>query len=115
MDSLWRRRFNADPAVIGSQIWLNASPYTVIGVMPSSFKFESKMAGGSAQIWVPVQHKAPASLMHTYEDHEFIALGRLAPGYRADMVAIAPADILVLGTWVAGSWMETTELDGPRL
>ena len=26
MDSLWRRRFNADPAVIGSQIWLDAVP-----------------------------------------------------------------------------------------
>ena len=29
-------------------------------------------------------------------------LGRLAPGYRADMVAFDPADIRVLGTWVAG-------------
>jgi putative ABC transport system permease protein len=80
MDSLWRRRFNADPAAIGSQIWLNGRPYTVIGVMPSSFKYESKRGGGSAQIWLPVQHEAAASLMHTYEDHEFIALGRLAPG-----------------------------------
>jgi N-acetylglucosamine-6-phosphate deacetylase len=31
-----------------------------------------------------------------------LELGRLAPGYRADMVAIDPADIAVLGTWVAG-------------
>jgi N-acetylglucosamine-6-phosphate deacetylase len=30
------------------------------------------------------------------------SLGRLAPGYRADMVALDPADIRVLGTWVAG-------------
>ncbi|HEX3863023.1 MAG TPA: N-acetylglucosamine-6-phosphate deacetylase [Stellaceae bacterium] len=29
-------------------------------------------------------------------------LGRLAPGYRADMVAFEPADIGVLATWVAG-------------
>ena len=29
-------------------------------------------------------------------------VGRLAPGYRADMVAIDPAEIAVLGTWVAG-------------
>ena len=83
MDSLWRRRFNADPAVIGSQIWLDARPYTVIGVMPSWFKYEGKMGGGRTQIWVPLQHEAPASLMHTYEDHEFIALGRLAPGITA--------------------------------
>jgi predicted permease len=83
MDSLWRRRFNADPAVIGSQIRLNARPYTVIGVMPSWFKYEGKRAGGRTQMWVPIQHETSASLMQTYEDHEFIALGRLAPGIAA--------------------------------
>jgi len=29
-------------------------------------------------------------------------LGRLAEGYRADMVAFDPADLRVLATWVAG-------------
>jgi len=86
MDSLWRRRFNADPAVIGSQIWLDARPYTVIGVMPPWFKYEGKMSGGRIQIWVPIQHESDASLMHTYEDHEFSALGRLAPGITATLL-----------------------------
>jgi N-acetylglucosamine-6-phosphate deacetylase len=31
------------------------------------------------------------------------ALGRLAPGYRADMVAFEPGNINVLATWVAGA------------
>jgi N-acetylglucosamine-6-phosphate deacetylase len=31
------------------------------------------------------------------------ALGRLAPGYRADMVAFEPGNIDVLATWVAGA------------
>jgi N-acetylglucosamine-6-phosphate deacetylase len=30
------------------------------------------------------------------------ALGRLAPSYRADMVAIDPSEISVQATWVAG-------------
>src|SRR5262249_22740931 len=29
-------------------------------------------------------------------------LGKLAPGYRADLVAFEPTDITVLATWVAG-------------
>ena len=86
MNSLWSRRFHADPAVIGSQIWLNARPYTVIGVMPSWFKYEGKRGGGSAQIWLPIQHENTASLMHTYEDHEYFALGRLAPGITATLL-----------------------------
>ena len=85
-DSLWRRRFNTDPAVVGSQIWLDARPYTVIGVLPSWFKYQGKMAGSRTQIWLPIQHETPASLMHTYEDHEFFALGRLAPGTSANLL-----------------------------
>jgi N-acetylglucosamine-6-phosphate deacetylase len=30
-------------------------------------------------------------------------LGRLAPGYRADLVAFDPNDMTVLDTWVAGN------------
>jgi N-acetylglucosamine-6-phosphate deacetylase len=29
-------------------------------------------------------------------------LGRLAPGYRADVVALDPIEVRVLATWVAG-------------
>jgi N-acetylglucosamine-6-phosphate deacetylase len=31
-------------------------------------------------------------------------LGRLAQGYRANMVAIEPVEVRVFGTWLAGTW-----------
>jgi hypothetical protein len=37
-DGLWQRRFGADPAVIGRQITLDDTSYTVIGVLPSAFE-----------------------------------------------------------------------------
>ena len=40
-------------------------------------------------------------------------LGRIAPGYRADMVALDPEEIRVLGTWVAGR--EYALFDAPAL
>jgi predicted permease len=38
-DTLWRTAFGADPAVIGHNIQLNNSAYTVVGVMPPNFAF----------------------------------------------------------------------------
>jgi predicted permease len=40
-DSFWRQRYNADPTVLGKQIRVNSVPRTVIGVLPSSFRFLS--------------------------------------------------------------------------
>ena len=34
-------------------------------------------------------------------------LGRLAPGFQADMVAFEPESIAVLGTWIGGIWQES--------
>jgi predicted permease len=39
-DSLWRRRFAANPAVIGTTFTFDGGPYTVIGVMPPGFQFD---------------------------------------------------------------------------
>jgi putative ABC transport system permease protein len=37
-ESLWRRRFDANPAVVGATIQIDREPYEVIGVMPASFR-----------------------------------------------------------------------------
>jgi putative ABC transport system permease protein len=37
-ESLWRRRFNADPDIQGRRIALNEQPFTVIGVLPRWFR-----------------------------------------------------------------------------
>ena len=37
-DGFWRRRFGADPSIIGSAVTLNATPATVIGVLPAGFR-----------------------------------------------------------------------------
>ena len=35
---LWTRRFGSDPAVVGRTLHINATPYTVIGVLPPGFR-----------------------------------------------------------------------------
>ncbi len=78
--AFWKRRYDGDPAVVGKKIWLDAKPYTVIGVMPSSFVYSSSMGGSNVQVWTPVSHEAPPYLMRTFEDHEFLVVARLLPG-----------------------------------
>lgn len=78
--NFWRRRYASDPAITGKAIWLDAKPYTIIGVLPSTFVYSGEFGGAADQIWTPVRHEAPASLLHTYGDHEFLAIARLAPG-----------------------------------
>jgi predicted permease len=48
-DALWRRRFAADPKVVGSKVVLNGAPAEVIGVMPPRFKFPE-----TSELWTPL-------------------------------------------------------------
>jgi putative ABC transport system permease protein len=78
--SFWKRRYGADPAIVGKTIMLDAKPYMIIGVLPSSFIYFGAFGGNTVQVWTPVRHEAPPSLMQTYGDHEFQVVARLAPG-----------------------------------
>lgn len=76
----WKRRYSGDPAIVGKTIWLDAKPYTIIGVLPSSFVYSGSFGGNTVQVWAPVNHEAPPYLVSTYEDHEFQVVARLHPG-----------------------------------
>jgi predicted permease len=45
-DGLWRRRFAADPGVVGRAITLNGRAHTVIGVLPPDIRFPDRNAFG---------------------------------------------------------------------
>jgi putative ABC transport system permease protein len=49
-DSLWRRDFNADPAIIGRSVVLDNVPHIVIGVMPHNFE---NPGYSRADLWLP--------------------------------------------------------------
>jgi hypothetical protein len=55
-ERLWRRRFDADPALIGKTITLNKRAYTVIGIMPADFWFPYR--SDPVELWIP-QKTAP--------------------------------------------------------
>jgi putative ABC transport system permease protein len=83
-DGLWRRRFAADPAVIGRMISMNDVNFQVVGVMPPDF--EPLISGhfyGPAQIWAPVGYDT--SLRDACRGCQHLkGLGRLRSGVTTD-------------------------------
>jgi macrolide transport system ATP-binding/permease protein len=94
--SLWRRRFNSDPNIVGKTINLNDRAYNVIGVAPESFK--GTKFGLALDFWAPMMmmeelDHSPKQLSQR-DSHWMNVLGRLKPGVSlaqasAEMSAIA--------------------------
>jgi putative ABC transport system permease protein len=108
--SLWQRKFNGDPKVIGKVITLSGNPYTVVGVMPPRFTFPR--GGQDAQpgygfaaqpdLWMPLEFPAEARQDRTQRGD--MAIARLKPGVS---VARADAELKGISAQVAQSFPET--------
>lgn len=74
-DALWRRRFGADPAIIGRTIRLDGVARLVVGVMPAGFAFP----GAATRIWIPLGID-PGRPTHYWAGPYMPVIGRLRPG-----------------------------------
>jgi len=78
-DGLWRRRFAADPNLVGNSIKLNGENYTVVGIMPSSFQFGREFAQ-PMDLFSPIG-LTPEQLDTNGWRNEFLfVVGKLKPG-----------------------------------
>jgi predicted permease len=93
-EHLWRRRFNADPHIVGKVVDLNRHAFTIVGVAPAGF--HGDITGLRCDFWAPVMmHREvafagvdanqvlnrAARWHHTY--------GRLRPGVNVTQVRTA--------------------------
>jgi predicted permease len=83
--SLWRDQFGSNPNILGTTINLDAQPYTVIGIMPPSFKFpfEGTPFSDRAELWVPMAFTAH-ELQARAESMEFRVVAKLKDGISID-------------------------------
>ena len=96
-DALWRRRFGADPAVLGQSVLVHAQPHTVIGVMPPGFVFPNPVTG----LWVPAQLTEE---QRTRENASFQVVARLRGGAGREE---ARAQLGRLAATLAGRYPDT--------
>jgi putative ABC transport system permease protein len=80
----WRRRFNADPNVIGQPISINNQNVTIVGIAPP--QYTGMMRGLAIQVWIPasamplVEPLKGRSLLTSRGSRWLVLVGRLAPG-----------------------------------
>jgi putative ABC transport system permease protein len=74
-EGFWRRRLNSDPELAGRKVILNGEPYSVVGVVPASFRHPMD---AEVEVWTTVQR------FPSYEarrDARFLfGIGHLKPG-----------------------------------
>jgi len=84
-ERLWRRRFNSNPQLVGTQVSVNGRSVTVVGIMPANFEFPLPLfgvQGGTfaerADIWQPIAFTK--SELESRGSRSYGVIGRLKPG-----------------------------------
>ncbi len=93
--ALWKRRFSADPKIVGKTISLDGEQHTVIGVMPDGFQFppQSRLA---TDIFIPL--RVTADQRKQRGSHWMFAVGRLKDGVSTE---VASADLKAVAARLA--------------
>jgi predicted permease len=80
---MWQGEFASDPSIVGSTIYIQARPFTVIGIAPSGF-FGDRVTDSPPDFWMPIQTepyvRGDGSILHHADSHWLYPLGRVKPG-----------------------------------
>jgi predicted permease len=105
-EDLWRGFYHADPSLIGRSITIDNKPVTVIGVLPSDFRFPA----WNTEVW-------KADTFEAQPDERPTVYVRFAPGVpREDALRAATRAAQTISTnyrnrWAQARSLETNELD----
>ena len=79
----WQGEYAGDPSIVGSTIFIQTHPYTVIGIAPPGF-FGDRVTDTPPDLWMPIQTepylRGPSSILHHGDSHWLYLVGRVRPG-----------------------------------
>ncbi|HYN09597.1 MAG TPA: ABC transporter permease [Vicinamibacterales bacterium] len=102
---VWQSRFGQDRGVIGQQVRLGSTQFTVVGVMPDGFAFPV-----NHQYWIPL--RVSPSTIARGAGPELFVFGRLAPGAT---MASAQVELSVIGQRAAAAFPQTNATLKPQV
>ena len=94
---LWARRFGADPGIVGRAITMDGQLYTVVGVMPSTFRYPTR----ETNLWEPLG--VDPELRRQRGRFWLTTVARLKPGMK---VAQAQQEMDAISRRLAGQYTE---------
>ncbi len=108
---LWRRRFNADPAIVGKTVLLSGHAFTVVGVSPGVFHGIDQII--IAEFWVPLGTENVLATgrpdQASRDNHWLEVVARLAPGVTRNRAA---AELKTLAARFAMAYPKTDKGGG---
>ena len=79
----WQGEYAGDSSIIGSTIYIQTKPYTVIGVTPPGF-FGDRVSDNPPDFWMPLNSepylRGDSAILHHQESHWLYPIGRVRPG-----------------------------------
>ena len=86
---LWAREFDSDASILGRSVRLNREDYTVIGVMPASFR----LMGFIPQVWTPLAVSAADQTAAARRDRSLYLFARLKPAVTIEQARAEVANL----------------------
>ena len=85
-DRLWQSQYGGDPAIVGGTVMINATPVTVVGIMPP--RFNGFVVG--ADVWLPVRMMARIDPSPRWTERLAgqygTVIARMTPGLTTDLL-----------------------------
>lgn len=79
----WQTEYAGDAAIVGSTIYIQAKPFTVIGVAPAGF-FGDRVTDNPPDFWMPLSDepyvRGASSVLRSPIEHWLYPIGRVRPG-----------------------------------
>ncbi len=102
-ESLWRRKFAADPGVIGRVVRFSGQSYTVVGIVPDRQAFPEWAA-----MWIPLSLLDP-TVQARRKTHPLEVIARLKPGVTPEQ---AQSEIQTIARRLQGAYPDTNRSVG---
>src|SRR5262249_2170693 len=79
----WQSEYGGDPSIVGSTIYLQTQPVTVVGIAPPGF-FGDRIRPSPPALWIPLALEpmidGERALLHVKPSNWLYAIGRVKPG-----------------------------------